>query len=191
LRDFKFDVARQRLTHRPWSTTHLLSGLLRLRLFAQSEITLFNQPFDQLVEHLLELRAFELAFILREHLLNLPLFQQTLIHQRLQQRAAQRIERGVLRRSLPGPVVSVVVTGIEQRIRQRLHQIAEVERRDIETVELSVADESHFLTKSSEATDIHGFSRIDLRMLSKISRLNSGLRPKLRSKPTSISVARR
>ena len=46
LRDFKFDVARQRLAHRPRSTIHLLAGGLRLRLFAQSEITLFNQPFD-------------------------------------------------------------------------------------------------------------------------------------------------
>src|SRR5437870_1964797 len=114
----------------------------------QSQVTFFNQPLDQLIQHLLELRAFILAFVLVQHLLNLVLAKQSLIHKRLKQSASQRIKRSILRHSLTSPIVIVVVSGVEQRIRQTFHQVAKVERPNIEAIEFSVASKSHGETES-------------------------------------------
>ena len=99
------------------------------------QVPFFNQALDQLVEHLLQLRTLVLAFILVEHLLNLVLTQKSLVHQRLQQRPPQSIERSVLRHRLTPPVVIVVVAGIEQRIREPFHQVSQIDRPDLEASE--------------------------------------------------------
>ena len=101
----------------------------------QAQVTFLSQPFDELVEHLLKLRTFVFALVLIEHLLNLVLAEQFFINQRLQQRAAQSIERGVLLHWLARPVVIVIVAGIEQGIGQAFHQVAEVDAVNIEAVE--------------------------------------------------------
>ena len=134
LRDFKLHVARQRLADLALTVAHLIAPLLRL-FFAQFQIAFLNQPLDQLIEHFFELRAFVLAVVLGEHFLNLKFAEQVLLNQPLQQRRAQGIERRVYFATLARPVVIVVVAGLEQRVGQCLHQVAEVERRDIEAVE--------------------------------------------------------
>ena len=88
-----------------------------------------------MIEHFLKLRTFVLAFVLIKHLLNLMLAHQALVHQRLQERAPQRVERRVLSRGLAAPVVVVVIPGIEQRIRQTFHQVAEIDPVDVEAIE--------------------------------------------------------
>src|SRR5438132_7267564 len=114
--DFEFDVARQGLTDASWPT-HLLTRLLWTPwFFQQLEVPFFNHPLDQLIEHLFELRAFILAVIFGEHLLDLILTEQTLIDQDLQQSRAQRVKRSIDLLAAAGPIVIIVVSRLEQRV---------------------------------------------------------------------------
>ena len=73
-RQFELDVAWEWLADISLTAHHSIAGIMnRLRLFLQREIAFFNQALNQLVEHLFELRAFELTVVLFEHFTDLIL----------------------------------------------------------------------------------------------------------------------
>src|SRR5205085_12527117 len=94
-RHFEVHVSRQRIGDFTWTRNSLLP-LGRSRLFlAKCEIAFFNQALDQLIQQFFEQRAVKLAFVLSQQLADLWFAYETLVEQRLQQCAAETVERGV------------------------------------------------------------------------------------------------
>src|SRR5260370_23549744 len=113
LGNFKPDTSRERF--RQFAPPVSVSLLLveRNLLFMKRQITFFDEALDQLIEQVLKQRSLKLAFILRQHLLDLSFIDQSLLHQSLEQSTPQSVERRICLLPLPGPVVVIILARIE------------------------------------------------------------------------------
>ena len=86
LRHFELDVARGGVIDPPRSRPVLHAGALLLGelFFAQAQVALLDQPLDQLVDQLFELRAAKLTIIFGEHLGDIALIEFSHLDERLQ-----------------------------------------------------------------------------------------------------------
>ena len=81
--------------------------------------------------------------VLGKHLLDILFAKDIVFQQRLQYRLAKRVERVVGFILLPGPPIVFVKTRIEHLIGERVHQISEVDGRNIKAAKFGIPDKFH------------------------------------------------